>query len=300
MRFIRSVQVQDVTPSDDGTVTYDLPVNPCSHLIFTIKALNVTDEATIAQLLDLVTNVEVLHRGSSITQMSAADLYALDFALLGKAPVALNMIATDNATRALSLIIPFGRQAFNPAECFPESKAGELQLQATVDIATSDADGLILQVESVELIGARPTRYLKATTLTKTPAATGSTDLDLPIAHTLAGVLLYSTTVPATTAWTTTIDKVKLLADNSEVLFSEANWECLHGDLIFRCGDEPGHTTARGDDSIAHYALMDFSPRNIDDFLLDTRPFSSLKLKITAGDTNALRAIPLELVTPGR
>jgi hypothetical protein len=297
MRFLRSVIVQDVTPAADGTLSYDLPVNPVSHLIFTIKCLNVTDEATIAQILALVTNVEVLHRGTSIVQMSAADLYALNFALLGNAPLALNMIATDNATRALSLIIPLARKLFDPTEGFPDSKAGELQLQATVDIATSDADGLILQVEAVEMLDAHPSRYLKSTTLTKTPAATGDCDLDLPIAHTLAGVILYSTTIPATTAWTTTIDRVKLLADNTERYYSNTNWESLHSDLINRCGDRPGHTTARGDDSIAHYALIDFCPGNRDDYLFDTKPLSALKLRITAGDTNVLRAIPLELVS---
>lgn len=297
MRFLRSIIVDDETPAADGTHTYDLVVNPLSHLIFTIKALNVTDEASIANLLSLVTNIEVIHRGTSIYQASAADTLALNFALFGSAPLALNLIATDNATRAVSLIIPFGRKTYNPNEAFPESRAGELTLQATVDVATSEADGLILQVEAVELLDARPGRYLKTTTLTKTPAATGAVDLDIPIAHTLAGILLFSTTVPATTAWTTTVDKVKLLADNTERLFSQSNWESLHGDLLLRCGHEGSYTAASGDDAVAHYALMDFSPEARDDFLLDTRNLSSLKLRVTAGDTNALRALPLELVT---
>lgn len=300
MKFLRSIIIDDETVSADGTVTEDLVVNPLSHLIFTIKALNVTDEASIANLLALVTNIEILHRGTSIFSASAADAFALDMALLGHLPMALNLIATDNATRAVSLIIPFGRQPFNPAECFPESRAGELTIQATCDIATAEADGLILQVEAVELLGAAPSKYLKVTTLTKTPAATGACDVDIPVANTLAGILLYSTTVPATTAWTTTIDKVKLLGDNTELLFSEANWESLHGDLNLRCGHEPGHTAASGDDHVAHYAFMDFTPFGRDDYLINTQPLSSLKLRVTAGDTNALRALPLELVSARR
>jgi hypothetical protein len=296
MDFLRTVIVNDVTPPADGTYAYDLPVNPLSHLVLTIKALNVTNEATIAEILAMVSNIEVTHRGTNIIQMSAADLFALDCILFGKVPIGLNLIATDNATRAVTLIVPFGRRIMDPSEAFPSSKAGELQLKLTVDIANAGADGLILQVEAVELLDANPSRYLKATTLTKTPAATGALDVDLPIQNHFAGILLYGTTIPATTAWTTTIDQVKLLADNTERLVSLSNWESLHGDLLTRVGHEPGLILASGDDEIAHYAFLDFTPDNRDDFLLDTEPLSALKLRITAGDTNALRVIPIELV----
>jgi hypothetical protein len=299
MDFLRSVIVQDVTPAADGSYTYDLPVNPVSHIILAIKALNVTDEASEAHLAALVTNIEVLHRGTSIMQFSAADLLAIDHVIFGKSPLLLNQIATDNATRALILIIPFGRSIYNPSECFPESKAGELQLRLTVDIATTEADGLILQVEAIELLGASPSRHLKITTLSKTPSATGACDVDLPIHNVYAGLLLFSTTIPATTAWTTTVNQVKLLADNTEKLYSLSNWISLHGELLNRPGHEPGYIAADGNDHIANYSFMDFAPGNSDEFLLDSRPLSALKLRVTAGDTNVLRVLPFELQLTG-
>lgn len=295
MDFLRSVIVQDVTPAADGTFTYDLPVNPLSHINLTIMCLNLTNEATMAEIAALITNVQVLHRGTSIIQLSGPDLLALDHVLYGKAPILSNQVATDNATRWLGLIIPLGRQFMNPNECFPESKAGELQLRLTVDIANAGADGLILQVETTELHGARPSRFLKCTTLTSTPAAVGAHDVDLPIRNVYAGLLLWATTKPTGTVWTATIDQVKLLADNTERLFSLANWESLHADLLTRPGHEPGYILADADDHIAHYSFMDFSPANRDDFLLDTTPLSALKLRVTAGDTNPLRVLPLEL-----
>jgi len=295
MDFLRSVIVQDETPAADGSFTWDLPVNPLSHINLTIMALNVTNEATMAEIAALVTNVQVLHRGTSIIQISGPDLLALDHVLYGKAPILSNQVATDNATRWLGLIIPLGRQFMNPNECFPESKAGELQLRLTVDIANAGADGLILQVEATELFGARPSRHLKCTTLTSTPAAVGAHDIDLPIRNVYAGIMLWATTKPTGTVWTATIDQVKLLADNTERLFSLANWESLHADLLTRPGHEPGYILADGDDHIAQYSFMDFSPANRDDFLLDTAPLSALKLRVTAGDTNPLRVLPLEL-----
>ena len=295
-RFLRSVIVQDETPAADGSFTYDLPVNPLSHINLTLKCLNVTNEATIAEILAMISNIEVLHRGTSIFQLSAADLNALDYALLRNVPINGNQVATDNATRYHGLIIPFGRRCYDPNECFPASKSGELKLRLTVDIANAGADGLILQVETVELLDATPARFLKCTTLTKTPAATGACDVPLPISYLYAGILLWGTTVPTGTAWTATIDQVKLLADNTELLYSLANWESLHSDLLLRVGHRPGHIVAATDHGIVNYALMDFSPNNGDDFLLNSAPFSSLTLRVTAGDTNPLRALPIELV----
>jgi len=298
MQFLRTVIVQDVTPAADGDVTYDLPVNPVSHINLTIKCLNVTNEATVAEIAALIVNVQVLHRGTSIIQMSGPDLLALNHLLLRHAPIVANQIATDNATRSLALIIPFGRTLYNPSECFPESKAGELQLRLTVDIENAGADGLILQIEATELLGASPSRHLKATTLTTTPAATGAHDIDLPIENPYAGIMLWGTTIPATTAWTTTIDQVKLLADNTEIFYSLANWESLHAEIVTRPGHQPGYILADGDDQIAHYSYLDFSPHDKDDFLLNSGPLSSLKLRVTVGNADAIRVIPVELARP--
>lgn len=300
MEFVRSIIIDDVTPAADGTYTYDLPVNPVSHLSLVIKALNVTDEATFAHLLALVTNIQILHRGSSIMSLSAADLFALNVILLRSLPILGNMVATDNATRFLSLTVPFGRKLWDPNECFPDSKAGELQIQLTVDIATAEADGLILLLESTELIGARPARHLKVTTHSRTPTATGDLDVDLPIRNQYAGILIFSTTVPTGTAWTTTADAVKLLADNVELNYSRAKWEALKADQLIRNGMHDDFTADATDEHTANYAYLDFSPNNEDGFLVETRSLSSFKLKVTAGDTNALRVLPVELQTARR
>jgi len=294
--FIRTTIVQDLTPAADGSYTYDLPVNPVSHISLVLKCLNVTNEATVPQILDLITNIEVLHRGTSIFQCSARDLYALNHIILRNPPIVSNQVATDNATRFLSLIIPFGRRLFHGKECFPQSKAGELKLRLTVDIATAEADGLILLVEATELPGETPNRFLRYTTLTKTPSAVGACDVPLPISYEYAGLVLWGTTIPTALVWTATIDQVKLLADNTELYYSLSNWEALRGDLIERIGHRPGHIVASTDDHIANYAYMDFDPARDDTLLLNSKNYNTLTLRITAGDTNPLRVLPVELV----
>lgn len=295
MEFLKTVIIQNVTPAADGTYTWDLPVNPVSHLVLTIMCLNATDEATIYDIADLVPNVHVLHRGTTVLQMRARDLLALNHLLLRKTPVIGPQVATDNYVRWLSLIIPFGRDMYRPDECFPESKAGDLTIQLTVDIATAEADGLILQLESAELMGASPAKHLKCTTLISTPTAVGDWDIDLPINNVYAAIMLRGTTKPLTTAWTATIEALKLLADNVEHYFGFTNWESMQGEMINRPGSEPGFIAAHGYQHWAHYAYLDFDPRLNDQFLLDTSGLSSLKLRIDAGVDDEIRVFPIEL-----
>lgn len=296
MRQLRSVLVADEAITADTVNTYDLPVNPLSHIIFTIKCLNVTDEATLAEILARISKITVSRLGQTQLDISGADLFAMNLVYFGHAPILANRIATDNATRYLTMILPFGRWLFNPSECYPKSSAGEVKLQITVSATETACDGVIFLIETVELIGASPSAWRKVTTLTKTPAATGEMDVDLPIGNDLAGILLFSTTVPATTAWTTTVDWVKLLRDNVEEQISKAYWESMHGDLLNRCGYHGDYSAAFGNDIIHKYALLDFDPLQDGSFLVKTSGSASMKLRVNAGDTNILRVLPYEIV----
>ena len=295
MQIIRSVLVQDESQTAGTIKTVDLPTNPLSHLVFTFKCLNVTDEATLAEILARVTKIEVLYKGAAIFSASMADLFALNVLLFKAVPVLTNRVATDDATRAITLYIPFGRKLYNPTECFKATKKGELQLQITLNSTETACDGVIYQIEAVELLGATPEKYLKVTSKSTTPTATGDVDVELPIGNLLAAVLFYSTTVPTSTVWTTTVDKVKLLIDNVEFDYASANWESLHGNILNRGGYAGGYAAASGDDQIVKYALLDLMPNEGDELLVDTKGKSSVKVRVTAGDTNAFRTLPLEL-----
>ncbi len=314
MEFRRTPVVADVTPAADGSTTVDLPVNPISHLIVTIKALNESAKVTTAQLLGAVENLEVLKFGAAQAAIRAADLYALNCVLIGKEPWQENVTDLDNATRMVTLIMPFGRKLFDPTECLPATIRGELTFRYTVDIADTGYDGLIMQVEAVELLGAKPTRHLKYVTATATPSATGNMDVELPIGNKYVGILLWGTTVPTGTAWTATIEQVTLFVDNVEKYYREAYWESLHGDLIRKCAPanafaEQFHTEntnatyaqnadtsaeEQDDTTISNYSYMDFDPTGDESYMLESRGLSDLALRINAGDTNALRVISIE------
>lgn len=317
MEFFRSNIAQDVTEAD-GVKTYDLEIRPTSHLVIGIKCLNLTanTKATLAQILGALEKIEVLRFGASIMSINAVDLYAMNCILLGHEPWQENVTNLENAVRCVNLIVPFGRTLYNPLECFPATTAGELQLQLTIDIADTGYDGYISQIEQVEILGAKPTQFLKMASKNYTPSATGEAEVDLPREGKYAGILLWGTTVPTTTAWTTTIDKLKLLVNNEEKYFATVNWESLHGELINRCAPagawgekihlensasaytQSADTAAeeQADTALNNHGYLDFSPKNRDDFLLETGGLSGLKLNITAGDTNATRITPVQLI----
>jgi len=288
--------VDGETPAADGTFTEDLPIHPISHLTFNVRVLNVTNEATLAQILPMISNIKVSKLGTSIIDGSLADLMAVSCALTGKFPYLTNRIATDNAYRHFGITIPFGRKLFDPGEGLPESRKGELQLSYTADIAVSDADALTISVDAAVMMDASPTKHLKYTTHSKTPSATGAVKVDLPIGHTLHSILLYATTVPATTANTMTIEKITLLADDVETAYIGNRWEILHSNWQNLLTYPGGTNAAAGATDLAHYAVMQLDPQNTGEALLDTKGLSSFVLEVEAGDTNAFRFLPIQLL----
>lgn len=296
MDYRRTTIAQDESVAASSVTTYDLPVNPVSHLVLTLKGLNVTDEATLAQILARLSNVTVSRFGANIINLSGADLHALNGVMFGNMPILTNQVATDNATRAISFIIPFGRKLYDPNECLPETLRGELRMSVTMSATETELDGMILQIEAVELIGAKPKSHLKVTTISLTPTSGVDNDVDLPVGNKFAGILLFSTTVPTGTVWTTTIDRIKLLVDGVEKEIANANWEALHGELLSRVGQKQQYDASANDDDLTLYALADFSPHGEDTFLVDTKDRRQAILRITAGDASALRALPIEVV----
>lgn len=295
MEFLRTSVINDAAIAADGIVTYDLPVLPISHLVLTIKGLNVTNEATIQEMLLAITKVQVSHLGKDIINLSAVDLFALNITLLRRFPFILNMIATDNATRSMSLIIPFGRKLYDPAECYKGTNRGELQIAITCDIAVTGFDGLILQLDAIQLPEAAPAQHLKVVTSNFTATATAEETVSLPLGTQMVGCLLWATTVPATTAWTATIDKLEMLIDNVERYFAGVYWESLHGSLIERVGSACYHDISTAGIDLANHAYLDFDPDDLSNFVLDTKGKSAAVLNITFGDTNPIRVLPVQL-----
>jgi hypothetical protein len=320
MQFLKQVLVQDESQAASTVRTEDLPVNPLSHISISLRALNdtgtITNFTVLSALLGFITKVEVLFQGSAIISGSLDDLARLMAVLLSRGPMAPRITSVNNEIRGVTIIIPLGRRCFNPLECFPAVRRGELQLQITSGAATTGIDTVTLQIETVELLAAAPKQYMKATTISKTPSATGDHDVDLPIGNLLAGALLFGTTAPTTASWNASLGQLRLLVDNVEAYYARANWETLHGELALRCQAnaqqsehvhvsdvgaayaqfQNTHLNAVNTDFLNNYAFLDLDPAKDDSYLLDTKGRARIHTRITADVADAIRIIPVELV----
>lgn len=321
-QILRTTLIADEAQAADGVVNFDLPVNPLSVVLLTVKALNatLTDYRYVAALLSMITDVRVAYRGASIIQGSLTDLAVLMSRLTGWAPWQGNANETDNDVRHLTVPLCFGRVPYHPDECFPATRRGDLILQLSTDIAVTGADGLILQCETIELLEAQPKQFTKITTTAKVSNAVSEHDIELPIGNDLLGVLLRDASPPVTATFNAQFGRVALEVDNVELGIAETNWETLHGELLRRRGAmgsliphvhsvnaagagreftlQQIEAATNGGGILDSYAYLDFDPLGDGQYALKTAGAARCNLRVTTevASATAMRVLPVELV----
>ena len=296
MEFIRSSLLKDYTTATE-VKKIDLPVNPLSHLIISLDGYNVTDEATLAEIIAFINKVTVTHMGKTVVDIESEDLYGLNSYLFRRRPILTQKVATDDAARCLSLIVPFGRRVFDPDECYPATRKGELTLSLDTTVPSASLDNSTLNIEAVELVGASPTHHMKTTMLTAAaPGATGDRDIDLPIGNELIAVQIRMTTFPTTSSHTYGVDVAKILVDNKEFGYSAARAQCMVGDMMLRVDGQHGSIAAQGNIQPSKIVWMDYDPAGNGMFLLDTKGKSRVNLRLNMGVDEATYITILERV----
>jgi len=324
-RYLRAPIDVERAVTADATLQIDLPVNPLSAIKITLDSLDsaavTAQRATGLNILEHLTNVDVQFKGSSIITGSGQDL-ALISALLGNGwPDADRTVDAASGRSRVTLTIPFSRRVYWAKEAFPATRRGEFRLILTVDDIFGTQDLQNLHIEGIELHDATPTQWLKYTTISKTPTATGDHEVDLPIGNPILGALLFGTTFPTGAAATASIRRLKLKLDNVEQYFNDTRWASLHSDLLFRLQGfasgmshvheenraaayaanvqtNPANTGALGSviDGVAQYAYLDFDPLTDDSYMLDTEGRGRVNLQINADVADAIRVLPIELI----
>ena len=294
--FIRSNLVRDRTTATE-VLKVDLPVNPLSHLIIAMDGFNATDEATLAEMLAFINSVTVTKLGKTVLSLQSEDLYAVNSYLFGNRPVLTGKLSTDNQQRTLALVVPFGREIFNPRECYPGTRKGELTLSLDTTVPATSLDNSTLNIEAVELLDAAPQHYLKSTLVTVTaPGGTGENDFELPIGNEIIALGIRMTTWPATSSHTFGVDLAKVLVDNVEMGYASARAQALQGDLIFRYDTQHGTIAAQGLITPDSVVWLDYDPKGDNEWLLQTAGKSSVKLRMEMGIDEATFLTVLERV----
>lgn len=318
--FLRTRIAQDENlTAGAGVRTDDLPVNPLTAVLLTIKP-QVTAQfvnATYQNILDTVAKLEILYKGQSIISGSLADLAAEHYFNRGFLPM-IGRLSDQAALSRVWVTVPilFGPRPFDPEWCFPAVRRGELQMQITPAAAFTAVSNVVIQIECIELLDATPKRFRKVTTISKTPSATGDHDVDMPLGNPIRGVMLFGTTTPTDAAYTSSIQQLRMLVDNVEHGYAFTNWETLwaeRGMYTGQCltGYEATPRLAAGapagdarTDPLewdAHftrrYAYLDYTPEMRDDYRLMTAGKGRVHLRINAGVADAIRVLPVEEIT---
>lgn len=316
-QFIHSALAQYEAVTAGTVITYDLPVNPLSFILLTLRfTQNKADVQMDWDNVDaMLSKVEVLYKGSAIFSASGSDIEALQCMMMGYEPWIHNRLGDDNEHTYFTFLIPMGRKLYGPRECFPRTMRGELLLQITYQAAFSEIDNVYALIETVELPEATPERYLRVTTLSVTPTAAGELDVELPIGWPICGVLFFGTTVPLVDANVQTLQYLQILIDNQRRFYSHTNFENWHQLAALRYKPPIAHgyhihqldsaayaqymdtqvVKYRNDRCIQHH-WAEFDPNRDDMYLLETAGKSDIVARIYAGDTNALRVLPCELI----
>src|SRR5512143_495090 len=230
--FLRTVLVQNRAEAADRTFFEDLPVNPLTMILVTLRGVITAADVTnpLADLYNTMPALAVSFRGQDLIRGSLQDLAVLNASVCGAAPFGTKFQDGAGETFAVTVPICFGRRPYLVKECLPAVRRGDLVLECQVDTVVNNVDLTTVQIETVELLDETPEHYLKYTTSQHTFASTGEEDVRLPIGNPLLGVLLFGTTVPAAAATTATWERLRLKVDNVEALYARANWDSLQGE----------------------------------------------------------------------
>ena len=300
------------------TFQVDLPVNPLSAIIVTLRATNVGAQTLVANLWDdwaaKYTSWRVTYRGATIIQGRTEDLW-IEMGRREKwLPTRAQITPTDNDVSSITWPIMFGRRLYDALECFPATRRGDLVLEIAAAADAGTLDGHTVQAETIELLDARPKRFVKVTTLSQVMAAAGINVIELPIGNDLLGCLLRPLVFPSGALFTSSFGELALLVDNVEVIEARRNWESAHGmfsryvgsewnDLQHVHGFEPvaGVLTlaVTRDGALAQaYALLDWDPMGDGTYAIDTRGAAHVQLQMVSdqADVTASRVLPIELV----
>lgn len=216
------------------TITNDLPVNPLSVILVTLRALN--NIATVGanylgsavNLMAKLSNVRARYRGATIFDGDPLDLAQIHGIHSGWWPIQGQVNQVNNDVRSVTFPLLLGRRPFDADECFPATRRGDLVLELTTVADPTGLDGFEVQIETTEILDATPKRFIKITSTAFSLLAGDVNDISMPIGNKLLAILLRSGLFPTAASNNAAFNEVALKLDNVEVVHSRSFWRGLH------------------------------------------------------------------------
>jgi len=226
---------------------------------------------TLEQILSMISKAQVKLTGKIVTELSGRDI------------LAYNCLVQN---RSIKYILPTADNEYGYVEglAIPLHLApGEHVLSVRflyASHATRDTEKLSFSTLEADVPIERA--HVEIPSFSFTPPSTGAynTALDVSFGGNVVGFLIYSTTIPTTTATTTTVAKLRIKA-GGDIIY-EDNWAGLAAQTFY-----PEESTLRS--VLDNYVYLDFSKQPIP---AGTR----VELEIYSDDTNTVKILPIIVV----
>lgn len=319
MHYLHSTAMPLTTIATGASmVPLDLPVNPLSAMFLRFEITRAAPGALLTyeavdDLITAITSVRVLHKGEQIIAGSLRDLMITNALVARAFPGASKLHPVGAAIDSLVFPICFGRRIYDPASCFPATSRGNLILQMDTAAFPAAYTALRLQVETVELIEAQPTEYVKYVTQAKT-GSIGQFDATLPIGNPLLGIVLFDSDQATLNTGSSSWGTIKVLKDNVEQYHPLSDFITLAGMLASQLDDtfvlNAGHVhkfvaadaLSSMTDSAAElistatrgYAYLNYDPLRDGSYQLETEGAADVKIRANGVTASAVRYLPIE------
>ena len=321
MRYLHSMPLPTRDFAASTTIgPLDLPVNPLSVVLLNFELTNTNPAAlltysAIDDLLTNITSVIIKHKGENIISGQLRDLAYINGAILGRHLRWDRLAQTNAGIRRITVPLLFGRRPYDKDECFPATSRGNLTLELTRGANPAGFSDVNLIVETVELIEADPTRYLKYTPQAAT-FVVGQNEIPLPIGNPFVALAFFDTALATLDTATSTWGQVKLLKDNVEQYYPNSDAQTLAAARgLYDKSTDPelathvhqindGAALSFSDDAVVPvsqgyrgYFCMHFDPLGDGGYLLETAGAADIKLRAIGTSATAARVTPVELVS---
>jgi hypothetical protein len=310
--YLKSLVQQDFTPGADGVYTWELTDQPLAAVWLTIKGALVKKDVCIDDMLDSITSLDVWMGSFNVQHYTHAIKALMANCKLKQAwPYMVNSDQYKTHVVGVTFPLMFGAPYLNTNMCLPSSLNNRKRLDLGLDIVTTSLTGLELDICQMIMPGASPVGCIKQEEIPVANAAVGEQDIWLQHNWDLLKLLIYSPTVPTTTAYTCTVHRATMEINDFPWGYNGVPWEHLHAELMDELegpGDIENHFHRQGaasgetgyamniDHWSGHFGQMDFFFEKDLKWRAPTAGASSVKLKVVTGVAEAYSIVPIEYV----
>lgn len=310
--YLKSLVVQDFAPAADGVYSWELTDQPLAAVWLTVKGTLYAIDQCIDDMLESVTSLDIWMGSFNVTHYTHGIKALLaNCKLKGAWPYMVASSQTASAVTGVTFPIMFGAPYLNSNMCLPGSLNNRKRLDLGLDIANTHLATLQLDITQMIMPGASPVGCIKQEEIPVANAAVGEKDIWLQHNWDLLKLILYSPTVPVTTAYTCTIHRGTFEINDFPWGYVGVPWEHLHAETMDEL-EGPGNledhkhlsvgaTSATGmaydiDHWSKCFGEMDFFFNYDLKWRAPTAGASSVKLKVVTGVAEDFSIIPIEYV----